>query len=216
MASDLVRMAVRHAGACGHFRVIAVDPRGVGLSDKPSNGYDQATLAKDMIGLMSALSYERFAMVGYDIGMWVAYAIAADHPGRLERMAVAEAIIPGVSPSPPLLGSRWLSDFLWHFNFNRAIDINERMVEGREEIYFGHQFASKAATPTSIPPYAVKVYVDALKASLKLCAQASTTIVRSIKISSKTKSARRLSSIFPSSPSVAERHVARALRMRCG
>jgi pimeloyl-ACP methyl ester carboxylesterase len=148
-----------------HFRVIAVDPRGVGLSDKPSNGYDQATLAKDMIGLMSALSYERFAMVGYDIGMWVAYAIAADHAGRLERMAVAEAIIPGVSPSPPLLGSRWLSDFLWHFNFNRAIDINERMVEGREEIYFGHQFASKAATPTSIPPYAVKVYVDALKAS---------------------------------------------------
>jgi pimeloyl-ACP methyl ester carboxylesterase len=147
------------------FTVIAVDPRGAGLSDKPDSGYDQGTLAQDMISLMSNLGFDRFDMVGYDIGMWVAYAMAADHPGHIDRLAVTEAIIPGVSPSPPLLGDRRLSDFLWHFNFNRAFGINERMVEGREEIYFGHQFASKAGTPQSIPPYAVKVYVDALKAS---------------------------------------------------
>ncbi|MFZ0306073.1 MAG: alpha/beta hydrolase [Terracidiphilus sp.] len=147
------------------FRVIAVDPRGAGLSDKPAGGYDQGTLAQDMIGLMSNLGFDTFDMVGYDIGMWVAYAMAVDHPGHIDRLVVTEAIIPGVSPSPPLLGDRRLSDFLWHFNFNRALEINERMVEGREEIYFGHQFASKAATPHSIPPGAVKVYVDALKAS---------------------------------------------------
>jgi pimeloyl-ACP methyl ester carboxylesterase len=147
------------------FTVIAVDPRGSGLSDKPVGGYDQGTLAQDMIGLMSNLGFDTFDMVGYDIGMWVAYAMAVDHPGHIERLVVTEAIIPGVSPSPPLLGDRRLSDFLWHFNFNRAFEINERMVEGREDLYFGHQFASKAATPRSIPPYAVKVYVDALKAS---------------------------------------------------
>src|ERR1041384_6212813 len=39
------------------FTVIAVDQRGVGLSDKPVDGYDTATLAKDMIGLMDALGY---------------------------------------------------------------------------------------------------------------------------------------------------------------
>ena len=119
-----------------------------------------------MIGLMSNLGFDTFDMVGYDIGMWVAYAMAVDHPGHIDRLVVTEAIIPGVSPSPPLLGDRRLSDFLWHFNFNRALEINERMVEGREEsTIFGHQFASKAATPHSIPPGAVKVYVDALKAS---------------------------------------------------
>ncbi len=37
------------------------------------------------------------------------------------------------------------------------------MVEGREEIYFEYQFATKAATLTAIPDYAVKVYVDSLK-----------------------------------------------------
>ncbi|MEU6781209.1 hypothetical protein ABZ912_18570 [Nonomuraea angiospora] len=42
-------------------------------------------------------------------------------------------------------------------------DVNERMVAGREEIYFGHQFASKAATSHAIPPDAVDVYVDALR-----------------------------------------------------
>ena len=56
------------------------------------------------------VGYERFAMVGFDIGMWVAYATAADHPEHLERMVVAEAIILGVSLSPPLLGSRRLSE----------------------------------------------------------------------------------------------------------
>ncbi len=116
-----------------------------------------------MVRLMDALGYPKFAMVGHDIGMWTGYAMAVDHPERLERLAVAEAIIPGISPSPPLLGSRWLNDFLWHFNFNRAFDANERLVQGREEIYFGHQFATKAATPTAIPQYAVDHYVETLR-----------------------------------------------------
>ncbi|CAL9326993.1 hypothetical protein [Streptomyces sp. SudanB52_2052] len=55
------------------------------------------------------------------------------------------------------------NEFLWHFAFNRLTDINERMVAGREEIYTGHQFASKAATPDAIPQHAVDVYVDALR-----------------------------------------------------
>jgi pimeloyl-ACP methyl ester carboxylesterase len=37
------------------------------------------------------------------------------------------------------------------------------MVAGREEIYFGHTFASKTAIPGAIPRYAVDVYVDQLR-----------------------------------------------------
>jgi pimeloyl-ACP methyl ester carboxylesterase len=70
---------------------------------------------------MTALGYEHFAMIGHDIGMWTAYAMATGHSGRIERIAVAEAIILGISPSPPLLGSRWLNDFLWHFPFSGAL-----------------------------------------------------------------------------------------------
>ncbi|MFJ1601408.1 alpha/beta fold hydrolase [Streptomyces sp. NPDC088261] len=146
-------------------QVVAVDPRGVGLSDKPLDGYDTGTLAADMVALMAALGHERFAMVGHDIGMWTGYALAADHPGRLGRLVVAEAAVPGLSPSPPLFGNRELNDRLWHFGFNRLGELNELLVRGREHAFFSHQFASKAASPTALPAHAVQVYVDALAAS---------------------------------------------------
>ena len=49
------------------FQVIAVDQRGIGLSDKPEGGYDTSTLANDMVALMEALGHQRFAMYGTDI-----------------------------------------------------------------------------------------------------------------------------------------------------
>ena len=52
---------------------------------------------------MDALGHQRFAMYGTDVGMPIAYALAADHPGRLDRLAVSEAPLPGISLSPPLL-----------------------------------------------------------------------------------------------------------------
>lgn len=145
------------------YTVVVADPRGTGLSDKPSTGYDSATCAQDFHQLMSLLGHDRFAVVGHDIGMWTSYAMAADAPGRIHRMALVDAIIPGILPSPPLLGDRRTSDFLWHFNFNRAHDINEQLVQGREHLYLGHQFATKAATPTAIPSTAVDVYVQAMR-----------------------------------------------------
>ncbi|WP_242140455.1 alpha/beta hydrolase [Sphingomonas sp. TREG-RG-20F-R18-01] len=146
------------------FTVIAVDPRGVGLSDKPADGYDAETLADDMFALMNALGHQRFAMVGYDIGMWVGFVMAAARPERITRVALGEAIIPGLSPSPPLLSDdRQTSDFLWHFNFNRALGVNERLVEGREDIYFGYQFATKAGSPDGVPAYARDFYIETLR-----------------------------------------------------
>lgn len=147
-----------------HFTVIAVDPRGVGLSSKAADGYDADTLSADMFALMDELGHNRFSMVGHDIGMWVGYAMAADRPDRIERIALGEALIPGISPSPPLLSDdRHTSDFLWHFNFNRALGINERLVEGREDLYFGYQFATKAGSPEAIPAYAREYYIEMLR-----------------------------------------------------
>src|ERR1044072_8272306 len=36
------------------FQVVAVDQRGIGLSDKPQDGYDTGTLANDLVALMAA------------------------------------------------------------------------------------------------------------------------------------------------------------------
>ena len=141
-------------------RVVAVDPRGVGRSDKPAGGYDTGTLAADMVALMAALGHERFAVVGHDVGLWIGYALAADHPDQVERLAVAEAVLPGVSPSPPILGPAAVNGRLWHFAFNRLEHLNEQLVRGREHLYFGYQFESKAVVP--LGPEAVEHYVAAL------------------------------------------------------
>jgi pimeloyl-ACP methyl ester carboxylesterase len=59
------------------FTVIAPDQRGTGLSGKPGDGYDTATLAADLAALMDALGHPRFAVAGHDTGMWIGYALAA-------------------------------------------------------------------------------------------------------------------------------------------
>jgi pimeloyl-ACP methyl ester carboxylesterase len=145
------------------FSVVAPDQRGIGLSSRPADGYDTGTLAGDLVALMDALGHRRFAMAGHDVGMWIGYALAADHPDRLDRLAVAETPLPGLSPSPPLFAPTRLNNALWHFAFNRLADVNDQLVTGREDIYFGWQFASKAAK--KLPDYAVRHYVDTLAAS---------------------------------------------------
>ena len=39
-------------GLARDFSVVAVDQRGIGLSDKPTSGYDTATLASDLVALI--------------------------------------------------------------------------------------------------------------------------------------------------------------------
>ena len=145
-----------------HFHVVAPDQRGCGLSGRPEDGYDTGTLAGDLAALMDALGHRRFAVVGHDTGMWIGYALAAGHPDRVARLAVAETPLPGVSPSPPLFASAHLNNALWHFGFNRLAAVNDQLVTGREEVYFGWQFATKAARP--LPGYAVRHYIDTLAA----------------------------------------------------
>lgn len=147
-----------------HFTVIAVDPRGLGISDKPIEGYDVNNLAQDMFDFMDVLGFESFAMAGHDIGVMVGYAMASMQPERLTRIALGEGTIPGASPSPEMVpDDRRMSDFLWHFAFNRALDVNEQLVQGREDIYFNYQFESKSASPDSVPKYAKDFYIELLR-----------------------------------------------------
>src|SRR5262245_32345599 len=126
------------------FEVIAVDQRGIGLSDKPEEGYDAGTLANDLVGLMDALGHQEFAVIGVDTGMLIGYALAADHPGRVVRLAVGEAPLPGITPPTPLVLPAPLVDRLWHIPFNQLKETNERLVRGREDIFFGAEFSASA------------------------------------------------------------------------
>lgn len=88
--------------------------------------------------------------------MPISYALAADHPDRLDRLAVAEAVIAGVTPSPPLIGTAQANEQLWHIPFNRVDAVNEQLVKEREDIYFSSRLHG-------LPEDTVTYYVDILR-----------------------------------------------------
>ena len=51
---------------------------------------------------------------------------------------------------------------LWHLAFNQLPKINEQLVTGREDIFFGAEFDASAGT-NKLPDYAVRYYIDTLK-----------------------------------------------------
>jgi pimeloyl-ACP methyl ester carboxylesterase len=144
------------------FEVIAVDQRGIGLSDKPHDGYDIGTLAADLVGVMDALGHDVFALYGTDTGMPIAHALAADYPDRVARLVVSEAFLPGITSALPLFVPPPLNARLWHLMFNQLPgEVNEALVRGREEIFFGAEFAASAGTK-KLPDEAVAYYIELL------------------------------------------------------
>lgn len=128
-------------------RVIAVDPRGLGDSDKPEQGYDLASVARDMHQLAELL--DLFAdgpldVAGHDVGAWIAYAWAADWPGDIGRLALYDAALPGITPPAPAgTPTEEANVRTWHFGFNRLVDLPEMLVEGRERMYLDWLFRTK-------------------------------------------------------------------------
>ncbi|MCH9700326.1 MAG: alpha/beta hydrolase [Actinomycetia bacterium] len=78
-------------------RVVAVDLRGYGGSDKPPRGYDGWTLAGDTAGLVRALGHQSATLVGHADGGLVCWATAVLHPRAVQAIAVVS------SPHPAAL-----------------------------------------------------------------------------------------------------------------
>jgi pimeloyl-ACP methyl ester carboxylesterase len=70
------------------YRVVAVDLRGYGASDKPPRGYDGYTLSGDIAALIRSLGERDAAIVGHDWGGHVAWTTATFHPRMVRRLAV--------------------------------------------------------------------------------------------------------------------------------
>ena len=71
------------------YRLLAVDQRGHGRSDKPHDpaAYG-ASFARDVVNLLHALEIEKAHIVGYSMGGWIALFLAAEHPDRIRSIVV--------------------------------------------------------------------------------------------------------------------------------
>jgi pimeloyl-ACP methyl ester carboxylesterase len=72
-------------------RVVAVDLRGYGGSDKPPRGYDGWTLAGDTAGLVRALGHETATLVGHADGGLVCWATSVLHPRVVRSIALVSS-----------------------------------------------------------------------------------------------------------------------------
>ncbi|MES2486423.1 MAG: alpha/beta hydrolase [Bacteroidota bacterium] len=98
-----------------HFTVIVPDLRGVGESDKPESGYDKKTMATDIHELVKQLGYDKINLAGHDIGLMVAYAYAAQYGSEVKKLALMDALLPGVEPvwSQVSASAWWFGFFAW-------------------------------------------------------------------------------------------------------
>lgn len=69
-------------------RVICVDQRGHGLSDKPLGGYQVERLATDLRIALQRLNVRSCALVGWSFGGQVAFKAAADDPSLVDRLVL--------------------------------------------------------------------------------------------------------------------------------
>jgi pimeloyl-ACP methyl ester carboxylesterase len=78
-------------GLAAERRVVALDQRGHGLSDKPDEGYDFATIVADDLAAADALGLgPRFAVAGHSWGANVALELAARHPERVTALLLVD------------------------------------------------------------------------------------------------------------------------------
>ncbi|MBB1596431.1 alpha/beta fold hydrolase [Achromobacter sp. UMC46] len=143
------------------YTAIAVDPPGTGDSSRPAQGYDTGAVASVLHRLMGQLGHTAYQVVGHDIGMWVAYAMASDFPEAIRRLVLTEAVIPGLAPAPPIFVPPADNIFLWHFMFNQVLDLPEALIAGREHAYLGFIFDKWSHRRDRV---AADVYIDAYSA----------------------------------------------------
>ncbi len=71
-----------------HFKVTSFDPRGLGQSAKPDDGYMMANYADDAANLLDSLKIETAMVLGISFGGMVGQELAIRHGARVSRAAL--------------------------------------------------------------------------------------------------------------------------------
>jgi pimeloyl-ACP methyl ester carboxylesterase len=96
-------------------KVIAMDLRGRGLSDKPPTGYSIDHHCKDVLALMDDLGLERPVLMGHSLGAFISLVFTAQNPKRVDRLILVDGggklteaqmakVFTGIKPSLDRLG----------------------------------------------------------------------------------------------------------------
>lgn len=73
-----------------HYRIVAYDKRGHGLSDAPEGDYSLDDHVGDLAGLLDHLGIDRFVLAGVSVGGLIAQGLALRHPRGLAGIILCD------------------------------------------------------------------------------------------------------------------------------
>jgi haloacetate dehalogenase len=151
-------------GLTSRNTVVVCDLKGYGESrSEPGGplgeGYGKREMAAELVELMARLGYERFSVVGHDRGGRVAYRMALDHPGVVERLGVLN-VVPTVDQFERMAAAAALDYYPW-FLLAQPPPFAERLVAASAEYFLRHTLESWAAEPGAISTQAAERYLRA-------------------------------------------------------
>jgi haloacetate dehalogenase len=148
------------------FTVVCADLRGYGRSGCPASTPDHApyakrAMARDMVAVMERLGFPRFSVAGHDRGGRVAYRLALDHPGRVERLAVLDVLPTGTVWERA--DARFaLAYWPWSL-LAQPEPLPERLIEAAPDAVVDNALAGWGSASTVFGPEVRAAYVDALR-----------------------------------------------------
>ena len=122
------------------FRVIIVDIRGMGSSEKPESGYDKKTMATDIFELVRHLGLTKINVMGHDIGGMVAMSFAFNFTEFTEKLIVLDGSHPseGMMQMPLIPSAGTFTKkmdanmpYAWWMAFNQVKELPEKILVGR-------------------------------------------------------------------------------------
>ncbi|KAI2469564.1 putative hydrolase [Annulohypoxylon bovei var. microspora] len=148
-----------------NYTVIAPDNRGAGDSSIPPDGnYSATASAADLKGVLDFLNVSRAYVLAHDKGVGMAFALAAQNPGLVRRLAAAEYVLPGfgyeaaATPAP-----YWDLYQNPQLAFFQIPDFAEFLMAGRErrflEWYFYH---GSYSGPTAFSEDTISKYASSI------------------------------------------------------
>jgi len=138
--------------------IVCPDLRGYGDSDKPRDGYDKRTMARDIHLLMESLGHKRYAVVGHDRGARVAHRLALDYPDAVTRLCVLDIV-----PTHTVFrdAGKELAAAYWHWFFFLTPDLPELMLGAVPEAFLRHMFRALTARAGAIEEPVLQEYTRA-------------------------------------------------------
>ncbi|HKX03350.1 MAG TPA: alpha/beta fold hydrolase [Methylomirabilota bacterium] len=83
-----------------YFRVITMDPRGNGRSDRPATGYDLQTRYDDLVAVLDEVARPPIALVAFSCAAPLAFRYAVAHPDRLSHLILLSGQYAESVPQP--------------------------------------------------------------------------------------------------------------------